>query len=189
MDGKDEQYSERIIKTDSIYEGRIVDLRVDTVELPNMVYAKREIVDHPRGVGICAVTEDLQMYMVRQYRAAVHDFLLEIPAGLVEEGENPEDAAIRELQEEVGFKPAKMDFICDAYSSPGFTNEKLSLFVARDLQPSKLPEDEDENIQAQAYPIEDLYKQVLDLEIEDAKSIIGILYVYFNIYLKGKRTV
>lgn len=185
----EEQYEEQTIKSENIYDGRLVKLRVDTVELPNMKYAKREIVDHRNGVGICPITENLTMYMVRQYRPGVNKSLLEIPAGLVEPGEAPKEAAKRELQEEVGFKPKQLDFICNAYSSPGFTNEQLSIFIARGLEKDPLPPDDTEFIEVEEYSLPDLYQMVLNLEIEDAKTIIGVLYAYYNIYLKEKNEV
>lgn len=175
---------EQPIKTEHIYDGRIIGVRVETVELPDMKYAKREIVDHANGVGIIALTDRGTMFMVRQYRIAVREYLLEIPAGLIEHGENPQDAAVRELQEEIGYRPGKLEYILDAYASPGFTNEKISLFLAADLVASKLDLDETEFLEAEEYPIEELYNMVLNFEITDAKSIIGILYAYFNIYRK-----
>ena len=166
---------ENTLKSETIYEGRILTLRVETVELPDMKYAKREIVDHQRGAGIVAV-DGKDMYFVRQYRVAVRTHLLEIPAGLVEPNEDPKDTAARELQEEIGFKPGKLEYVLDCYASPGFTNEKLSLFVATDLQPSRRPLDETEFLEPVRMPIEEAYHKVLNLEIVDAKTIIGILY-------------
>ncbi len=169
---------ERTIKSEEIYDGRIVHLRVETVELPNMMYAKREIVDHQRGVGIIALKDEHTMYMVRQYRAAVKEMLLEIPAGLVEPGENPGEAAQRELQEEVGYRANQMDYLLDAYASPGFTNEKLSLFLARDLVASPKELDLTEFLNVEEHRIESLYNMVMNFEMVDAKSIIAILYAY-----------
>lgn len=170
------QNIERIIKSEEIYDGRILHLRVDTVELPNMVYAKREIVGHQRGVGILAMKDPNTMIMVRQYRIAVKESLLEIPAGLVEPGESPQEAAQRELQEEIGFKAQNMEYLLDAYASPGFTNEKLSLFLATNLEPSKLEEDSTEFITVEEHKVDALYRMVLNFEIADAKTIIAILY-------------
>lgn len=169
---------EKTIKSETIYDGRIIKVRVETVELPDMKYAKREIVDHAQAVGIIALSDHGTMYMVRQYRIAVKQVMLEIPAGLVEPGESPADAARRELQEEIGYKPGKLEYLLDGYASPGFTNEKLSLFMATQLEASRLPQDEGEFITVEEYPIEDLYRMVRNCEITDAKTIIGILYAY-----------
>jgi len=169
---------ETTIKSETIYDGRIIKVRVETVELPDMKYAKREIVDHAQGVGIVALSDHGTMYMVRQFRIAVKQTMLEIPAGLVEPGERPADAARRELQEEIGFKPGRLEYLLDAYASPGFTNEKLSLFVATELEASRLPRDEGEFITVEEYAIETLYEMVRNCEITDAKTIIGILHAY-----------
>lgn len=177
---------EKTLKSDVIYEGRIISVRVETVELPDKKYAKREIVDHARGVGIVAITDHGTMFFVRQYRIAIRDFLLEIPAGLLEPGENPSEAAERELQEEIGYKPGKLEYLVDAYASPGFTNEKLSLFAATELEKSKLPEDDTEFIEIVEIPIEEAYRMVMDFEIIDAKTIIGVQYAYHN-YCGEKR--
>ncbi|WP_071705572.1 NUDIX hydrolase [Murdochiella vaginalis] len=169
---------ERTIKTEEIYDGRIVHLRVETVELPNMVYAKREIVSHQRGVGMIVLKDENTMLMVRQYRIAVRESLLEIPAGLVEPGESPRDAAQRELQEEVGVRANQLEYLMDAYASPGFTDEKLSLFLAQDLETSKLPLDSTEFLTFEEHNVEELYRMVLNFEIVDAKTIIAILYAH-----------
>ncbi|MCI6157030.1 MAG: NUDIX hydrolase [Peptoniphilaceae bacterium] len=183
---QDEHFEQRTVKSEIIYDGKIINVRVDTVELPDMKYAKREIVDHAQGVGIVAVTERGTMYMVRQYRVAVKKMLLEIPAGLVDPGENPQEAAIRELQEEVGYQPKQIQFVLDSYASPGFTNERLSIFVATDLEPHALKMDETEFLESFEYPIEELFEMVQNLEITDAKSIIGIGYAYYQIYLPNR---
>ena len=106
--------------------------------------------------------------------------MLEIPAGLIEANETPIEAARRELQEEVGFYPQTCDFLFTMHSSPGFTNDKLSFFLAKDLKKSKLDLDEDENLEAKSYPIDELYNKVLNGEITDAKTIIAIQYAVMN---------
>lgn len=167
---------EKTIKVDNIYEGKILSLRVETVEMPDKKYSKREIVDHMKGVGIIAFDGDDSMYLVRQYRKALDEFTLEIPAGLVEANEKPIDTARRELQEEIGFKPIDIEYLFDMHSSPGFTNDKLSFFLAKDLEESKLEEDEDEFLEKKSYKISDLYNMVINGEITDAKTIIAIMY-------------
>lgn len=172
---------EKVIKSESIYEGRIINVRLETVELPDMKYAKREVVDHQKAVGMIAVSDHNTLYMVRQYRIAAKKVMLEIPAGLVDPGEKLQDAASRELQEEIGYKPENLTYLLDAYSSPGFTNEKISLFLATDLIPSELELDENEYLKVEEYSIDDLYQMILNFEITDAKTIIGIMYAYQNL--------
>lgn len=167
---------EKTMKSDMIYEGKILNLRVDTVELPNKKYSKREIIDHSNAVGIIAITENDEMIMIQQYRKAVESVLLEIPAGLVELNEEPKETALRELKEETGYIAKQIEYVFDGYSSPGFTNEKLSFFVAKDFEKAMTDLDEDEFIDVQIIPIEDLLNKVESCEIVDTKTITAILY-------------
>nr|WP_072537313.1 NUDIX hydrolase [Anaerococcus mediterraneensis] len=171
-----DKFYEKTIKSDSIYDGKILKLRVETVELENKRYSKREIVDHQKGVGIIAYDGDDKIWMVKQYRKALDKMTLEIPAGLVDPGELPIEAAKRELQEEVGYLPNTIIYLFDMHSSPGFTNDKLSFFVGKNLERSSLDQDEDENVIAESFYIKELYQMVENGEITDAKSIIAILY-------------
>ncbi len=186
-DQKEKEYYETTIKRENIYKGHIVTLDVETVELPDMKYAKREIVSHPKCVGIIPLTERGTLYMVRQFRCAVKEIMLEIPAGLIDLGESPQEAALRECQEEIKFKPKKLTYLMDLYSSPGFSNEKLSLFLAEDLQPSEKDLDSTEFLEAAEYPIEDLYNKVKNFEITDSKSIVAIMYAYFEIFKPNEK--
>lgn len=176
----DNNFYETSIKSDTIYDGKILKLRVETVELQNKKYSKREIVDHQKGVGIIAYDGNDRLWMVSQYRIAVDKVMLEIPAGLVESNEAPIETAKRELQEEVGFYPETIDFLFTMHSSPGFTNDKLLFFVAKDLKESKRDLDEDENLEAKSYPIDELYNMVENGEITDAKTIIAIQHAMMN---------
>ena len=167
---------EKTIKVDNIYEGKILSLRVETVEMPDKKYSKREIVDHMKGVGIIAFDGEDSIYLVRQYRKAIDEFTLEIPAGLVEANEKPIETAKRESQEEIGYKPLDIEYLFDMHASPGFTNDKLSFFLAKDLEESKLEEDEDEFLERKSFKIDDIYNMVINGEITDAKTIIAVLY-------------
>lgn len=172
----EDKFYEKSIKSDTIYDGKILKLRVDTVELENKKYSKREIVDHQKGVGIIAFDDEGKLWMVKQYRKAIDKVTLEIPAGLVESNELPIETAKRELQEEIGYFPENISYLFDMHASPGFTNDKLSFFIASDLVQSKLEQDEDENVMAYSYSIDDLYNMIENGELTDAKSIIAVLY-------------
>lgn len=172
-----QNYVEKTIKSETLYEGRIVTLRIETVELPDKKYSKREIVDHARGACCIPVTDDNCLVLVKQYRKAIDNFVLELPAGLVEPNEDPREAAERELQEEIGCKPGKMKYLFEAYASPGFTNEVVSFFLAKDLVEDALPLDDTEFIETVKIPFEELLRMVEDCEISDAKTMIGILYI------------
>lgn len=177
MGKRNNSFEEKTIKSETIYKGRIVDLRVETVELPDMKYAKREIVDHARGACIIPVKDNGKIIMVKQYRKAVNDFVLEMPAGLVEVNEDPSLAANRELQEEIGYKSNKLKFLFDGYASPGFTNEKNSFFLALDLEKSELDLDENEYLEVVEYDLKDLVSMLEACEITDMKTIVSILYL------------
>ena len=127
-------------------------------------------------MGIIAYDGYDKIWMVKQYRKALDKMTLEIPAGLVDPGELPIEAAKRELQEEVGYLPNTITYLFDMHSSPGFTNDKLSFFVGKNLERSSLDQDEDENVIAESFYIKELYQMVENGEITDAKSIIAILY-------------
>ncbi|KDR94140.1 ADP-ribose pyrophosphatase [Peptoclostridium litorale DSM 5388] len=168
---------EETMSSEIVYNGKIVNLRIDTVELPKQRYSKREIVEHPGGVGIIALTEENEVIMVRQFRKPIEDCVLEIPAGKLDNGEDPKKCAIRELKEETGYEAENMEFLLDFYSSPGFTDEKIHIYFATGLKNGKAQPDENEYIEIEKYKIEDLVQMIKDNEIHDAKSIISILYV------------
>lgn len=172
----EELHIEETIKSEKIYEGKIIKVRVDTVELANRNYAKREIVEHSRGVGIVALTEDNEIFLVKQFRKPLEKYIYEIPAGLVESSESLSEAAVRESQEEIGIKPNNLTLLTEAYASPGFTDEIFSIFLARDLEESKLDLDDTEELIPFKVPLTKALEMVENFEIMDAKSIIGILF-------------
>ena len=165
---------EKTMKSDKVYEGKIVNLRIDTVELPDKKYSKREIVEHPGAVGLIPITEDNCVVLVKQFRKPVEKFLLEIPAGKLELNEEPRETAIRELKEETGFEAGKIEYLLEFYTSPGFSNEKIHLFLATDLIEGEATPDSGEFVEKVKISIEDLLKMVDRGEIVDSKTIIGI---------------
>ena len=136
---------------------------------------KREIVQHKDAVAILPIDDLGFVYLVKQYRFPVQKEFLEIPAGLVEENEDYEKAALRELQEEVGFFSKNLQIIFEGYNSVGFCNEKTIIYIAKDLVSSKLPEDEDENLTVVKIHIDKLKQMYLNNEINDFKTAIAIL--------------
>lgn len=162
------------MKFEKLYEGKIINLRIDTVELPEKKYSKREIVEHPGGVGIVAITDDNSMILVRQYRKAVNRMLLEIPAGKLEVNEEPRETAIRELKEETGYEANNYNYLLEFYTSPGYTTEKIYLFMATDLIEGSQDLDDGEYCEIEKYTIDELLKMIDRGEIIDSKTIIGI---------------
>lgn len=177
-------YEEKTMKSERVYEGKIVNLRIDTVELPDKKYSKREIVEHPGSVGIIPITDDGHIILVKQFRKPVEKSLLEIPAGKIEINEEPKETAFRELYEETGFVASELEYLFEFYTSPGFSNEKMYLFVAKELVEGEAKPDGDEYIDVLKVKIEDSIKMILRGEIVDSKTIIGILYA--QQYLIGK---
>lgn len=166
---------EKTIKSEIKYEGKIITTRVDTVELPNGKIAKREVVEHPGGVGVAAITENNELLMVKQFRAGPKKVLLEIPAGKLERGEDPATCGLRELEEETGYTAKEFFKVSEAYATPGFAEELLHIYVAKDLVKTKTNPDEDEFLEIVKIPISELKHKIETFEICDAKTVIAIL--------------
>jgi ADP-ribose pyrophosphatase len=168
-------FKERTIKSEKIFSGKIINVRVDTVELPNGNTSTREIVEHPGGVGIIPITENREVIMVRQFRKPVDEICLEIPAGKLNYGEDPYECGVRELEEETGYKAKNIQSLGHFYSTPGFTNEILHIYMATGLYKGEVKLDEDEFVETETIPLDELVDMVMNGEIRDAKSIIAIL--------------
>jgi len=166
---------ERTVRSERIYEGKIINLRVDTVELPSGKKTKREIVEHAGCTAIVAIDSESNVLLVRQYRKPVERMLLEIPAGGIEPGENPVEGARRELEEETGFSAETWEELSRFYTSPGFTTEYMYLYLATELKPLKRAADDDENIELVRVPLQKAPELIASGEVCDAKSIAGLL--------------
>ncbi len=164
---------EKTIDHKTIYRGKIIDLIIKDVRLENNKLAKREVALHKPGVSVIAL-EGEHIFLVKQFRTAIEKEIFEIPAGLVEENETILEAAHRELQEEIGYDAKVMEQLTSFYPSPGFTNEITHIFLAKDLFKSKLPEDEDEQLQVYPFPISKLEDFIKEEKIIDAKTLIAI---------------
>jgi ADP-ribose pyrophosphatase len=158
-----------------IYAGRVVTLRLRYLPQPDGTRHLREIVEHAPGAAVVAVDDDGQVLLVRQLRPAVDAALLELPAGLVDDGEAPIDCARRELAEETGFAATTLEPLLRFYTSPGFSTELIHLFVATGLREARVEHDEEEQIEVVRLPLEDAIRQVTQGEISDAKTVAGLL--------------
>lgn len=163
-----------ILGTRSIYKGKIFDVIESEIRHDDVQY-KREIVVHKGSAVIIPVFADGTVAMVRQYRYAAEKFLLEIPAGTLNAGEDPQLGAERELEEEIGVRAGKIEKLTEFYVSPGFLTEKMHLFLATDLTPTKQNLEIDEILSVERYSFPDLLEMIRRGEIEDAKTIIGIM--------------
>lgn len=170
-------FEEKTVVSKYIYKGKILNLRYDSVKLPNGKSAGREIVEHKGAVAIIAAV-DKSILMVKQYRKAVEEELLEIPAGKIENDEPADDCALRELKEETGYvaKKENISKIYEFYTSPGFSDEKMYLFYAHDLIQDKPDLDEDEFITVDKIQPDKLNALLNSGRIKDAKTIIAVQY-------------
>jgi len=166
---------EKVLSSELIYEGRAFTVRVDTVQTVDGRKTTRDIVEHSECVAIVAVDSDGKILLVRQYRLPAGKQLLEIPAGGIDGDEKPADAVRRELQEETGYLPKKVEKIGGFYSAPGFCTEYLHLFLATELEPSRLIAEDTESIILERIDPDQISGLIHSGEICDAKSIAGLL--------------
>ena len=178
---------ERIIHTARIYDGHLVKLDLHKVEFPDGKHSKREIVKHPGAVAIVALDDKGNVLLVRQFRLAANDFILEIPAGTLDPGEPPENCARRELREEVGYEPKKLESIGGIFTAPGYTTEFIHLFLATDLVESPLARDTDEFLEVVHMPLKDALKLIDDGKIIDSKTLAGLLRALRYLETRGQQ--
>jgi ADP-ribose pyrophosphatase len=169
-------FEEKTIHETSLYQGKIIDVKKLSVRLPNGKVTDREIVCHPGAVAVLAEPEPGKLILVEQFRKPVEGTLLEVPAGKLEPGEDPRDAAIRELREETGYNAQSVELVFSFYTSPGFANEKIDLYYARGLQKGQASPDEDEFVRTILYQKSELEDLLKNGQITDAKTLIGVLW-------------
>jgi ADP-ribose pyrophosphatase len=167
--------SETTLDSRRVYDGKILNLRVDRAALPGGGEAIREVVEFRGGVAILALDDAQRVMLIRQYRYAVGESLWELPAGMLEPGELPQVCAERELEEETGYRAARIEPLCRFYSTPGATNEVLHIYLATGLTPGRARPEADERIQVIPTAWDDALAMVERGEIRDGKTIIGLL--------------
>jgi len=170
------EYFEKTIKEKEIYNGQIISLKVAEVEVPNNIKALRELVSHPGGVGILAYIDKDTILLVQQFRKPFEKVMLEIPAGKLEKGENPEECGRRELEEETGYLAKKFTYLGRIVSSPGFCNEVIHLFKATELYCGKIGGDQDEFISLHKIKKEKVLQMIKNGDIVDAKTISSFMF-------------
>jgi len=170
---------EKKLATQQIYRGRAVNIRVDTVEKANGIKTTREVVEHSACIAVVALDEQDKVLLVRQFRHPVDRFLLEIPAGGIDPGEEPIGSVRRELQEEIGYFPRKIDTLGGFYAIPGYGTEYLHCFVATDLVPSRLVAEDTDDIELVRVSPDEIPRLIASGEICDAKSIAALLMFLF----------
>ncbi|MDT0003490.1 NUDIX hydrolase [Listeria cossartiae subsp. cayugensis] len=169
---------EKTLHTEKIFSGNVIALQVDDVELPNGEKSKREIVKHPGAVAIIPFSADGEMYLVEQYRKPLEKTIIEIPAGKMELGEDPLVTARRELEEETGFQSDDLTYLTSFYTSPGFADELLHIYVARDLRKMEQPlaQDADEFINLVKVTPDEAEQLIEQQLIHDAKTMYAMQY-------------
>jgi ADP-ribose pyrophosphatase len=164
-----------ILSTHTVFTGKLLQVEIHDVRLPDGGQQRLEVVRHPGGAGVVAVDSAGQVLLVRQFRIGAGRDLWEIPAGVLNPDESPEQAAVRELQEETGYKPTKIESLGGLYPAPGYTTEYLHLFMATELVESPLPGDADEFIEVARFPLTETLEMIERGEIAEAKTVIGLL--------------
>lgn len=166
---------EKTVSSQKIFDGRVIKVRIDNVTLPDGSTGIREIVNHPGGVGIVAVNHNNEIYLVKQYRKPIERAIYEIPAGKLDSGEDPGVCGVRELKEETGLTAKNFVYMGYIYPSPGFADEVTHVYCATELSQGDVDPDEDEFLDVVKIPFDKAYEMVMTGEINDAKSVFGIL--------------
>jgi len=172
------ELTEVLIESDKVFEGRLISVRKDTVRLPNGRTSTREVVVHPGAVAVVPMLEDGRVILVKQYRHAVGKILMEIPAGTLYPDETPEECALRELREEVGYAAGRLEKLTSVYLAPGYSTELIHLFLSTDLQPAEGETDEDEFLKPVTLTLDEAVAQIANGEIQDAKTVAALLLVW-----------
>jgi ADP-ribose pyrophosphatase len=165
-----------VVKRDDVYRGKVVNLLVDTILLASGRTVIREVVQHPGGVVAVPIMDNGNLLLVRQYRYPLQKYILEFPAGKLDSNQSPLDTIRRELEEEAGYRATTWSHECSFYTSPGFSNELLHLFLARNLTPAAQRLEDGEHITVETYSLEQCLEKIKGGDIADGKTILGILW-------------
>jgi ADP-ribose pyrophosphatase len=167
----------KTLRTEKIFEGRVFNVRQDEIELPGERTARLDIVEHKDAVTLVPLDEEGRVWFVRQYRHPTGGELLELPAGVLDTGEEPEDCALREIREEIGMAAGQIRKIGEFFLAPGYSTEYMHVFLAKDLKDDPLDPDDDELISIEKIPLEDSYAMIHAGQIRDAKTISALYLV------------
>jgi ADP-ribose pyrophosphatase len=165
----------KVQDTRTVYRGRIFDVFLEKVVLPNGMTKDREVIRHPGAAAMVPLLGDGRVILIKQYRHAVDRFLWEIPAGTLERGENPLECARRELVEEIGYSAATLEKITEILPAPGYTDERIHIFIATELSPALQNLDADEVLEIKPTPFDRAIEMIGQGHIQDAKTIVGLM--------------
>src|SRR5882762_8478253 len=183
--GAEAKKTAQILSSEMIYQGPVFGLRRDEVIEPSGLRTKREVITHPGSVVVLPVLPDGRIVMIQQYRHATRQYLWELVAGRMEPGEDPKEAAARELAEETGYRAKRLRVFLEVFPTPGFLEEKMFLLLAEDVKPGPASPEDDEKIVSAVYSPQKLEQMIHAGKLHDAKSVAGLLY-YFR-FLAPKR--
>lgn len=164
----------------NIFQGRVVNLNLEKVKLPNGQTVELEIIDHPGAAAVVPMKEEDRVLLIRQYRHAAGGYILEIPAGTLRPREDPRDCALRELEEEIGMRAERLEPLVTFFTTPGFTNEVIHIFKASGLKPGAQKLDSDEVLEVLEYSLGETIRLIRQGKIRDGKTIIGLLSVWMQ---------
>lgn len=167
--------------TKNIYKGRIVNLNLETVTLPNGVTVELEVIHHPGAAAVVPLKDARTVILIRQYRHAVGGYIYEIPAGKLYHGEDPRECAQRELEEEIGYRAGVLELVSSVYTTPGFTDEVIHIYKATQLRRGKQNLGKDEVLAIAEFPLERTIAMIREGIIKDAKTIVGLQCVYLQL--------
>lgn len=167
---------EKTLNIKEIYQGQIINLKVKEVELPDEETSLREVAEHQPGAAVIAYQQE-KVILVKQFRTGANQVLYELPAGLVEPGEDPARCAARELEEETGYQADSLEKICQFYTSPGFTDEVLHIYLAKNLIKTEQRMDEHEFVEVEEIPLSEIKEKLEKDGFKDAKTIIGLQHL------------
>ncbi len=168
-------FEEKTVSSKNIFSGRIINVKLDMVKLPDGTLAERELVEHRGGVAVLAFDEDGNILMVEQYRKPYDEVTIEIPAGKLEAGEDPKECGMRELHEETGYIAGDAELLLMMYPTPGYCSEKLYIYLAKDIEKAEQMLDEDEYLNVLRFSVDEAYEMVCTQKIRDAKTVAAVL--------------
>lgn len=167
--------TEKFLDSKIVFDGNLLKVYRDRVELPNSKEASREFIRHPGAVAVVPITADGKIVLVKQYRYPLGKVILEVPAGKLDQGESPDDCARRELEEETGYVAKNLRLLSSIYTTPGFTDEIIHLYVAEELTLALQCPDEDEFLDVKVYSKAEVKAMIQDGTLTDAKSMLALL--------------
>jgi ADP-ribose pyrophosphatase len=172
-----------ILKSEYVFHGKVFNVRIDEVQKADGQKTRVDVVEHGGAVVILPIDEQGNIWFVDQYRYPIDQRLLELPAGTLDPGENPSVCAIRECREEIGMSPGQLTLLGEIFLAPGYSTEHLQIFLAQNLSPAPLTQDEDEDIKVRCLPVSEVKEWITQGKIHDAKTLAGLFLAFEHLHL------